>query len=104
MLMIVMLAQIVKQMSDNTEQYYFFVLIIMPELKYKLISESSTKPKLSQYSIPDNIVDKSYELHEFLIECNDMNQLFKMLWFIPVRHIVPDENDAIFTRSYRTVP
>ena len=33
-----------------------------------------------------------------------MNELFKMLWMIPVRHIVPDENDAIFTRSYRTVP
>lgn len=43
-------------------------------------------------------------MHEFLIECDDMNELFKMLWFIPVRHIIPDENDAIFTRSYRTVP
>ena len=43
-------------------------------------------------------------MHEFLIECDDMNELFKMLWMMPVRHIVPDENDAIFTRSYRTVP
>lgn len=74
------------------------------ELTYKLISESSKKPKLSQYNIPDNFLDKSYEMHEFLIECDDMNGLFKMLWMIPVRHIVPDENDAIFTRSYRTVP
>lgn len=77
----------------------------MPEgLKYKLISEKSVKPKLSQYSIPDELLDKTYEMHEFLIECDDMNELFKMLWFIPVRHIIPDENDAIFTRSYRTVP
>lgn len=99
-----MMNEIINNFMEKVE-FYFFIFIIMPEgLKYKLISEKSVKPKLSQYSIPDELLDKTYEMHEFLIECDDMNELFKMLWFIPVRHIIPDENDAIFTRSYRTVP
>lgn len=70
----------------------------------KLISEKFIKPDLSKYKIPEKLIDKKYGLYYITLQCDDMVMLRKLLYFIPVRMLVYDKNDIVFTRSFKMVP
>lgn len=70
----------------------------------KLVSEKLVKPDLSKYKIPEKLIDKKYGLYHITLECENMIELRKLLYLIPVRLLVYDKNDIVFTRSYRIVP
>jgi len=62
----------------------------MPDFSVKLIKEESSSPNLSKFKIPAHLLDPSYKMYNITLECNDMNELRKRLYFLPVKYFMRD--------------
>lgn len=66
-------------------------------MEVSLVKENLKKPDLSKYKIPEHFIDNTFGFYEIHLKCNDMTELRKRLYFIPVNIIESDKNDSLYT-------